>query len=85
MILPGHKTIMNNTTTTNFIVWASVSLIQLLMLDAHNSKLSSLRTDVKRLSEKVKALQSDLDERLDKQVVRHLINNWESDEEFDSR
>lgn len=66
-------------------MWASVSLIQLLMLDAHNSKISSLRTDVNRLSEKVKALQSELDERLDKQVVRHLINNWESDEEFDSR
>lgn len=69
----------------NILLWSSVSLVQLLLLHEQQRKSSALAMTVTKLTRRVRDLELDIEERFDKQVHRHLINSWESDEEYDPR
>lgn len=74
---------MNN--NINFLVWASVCVIQLFVLDAHNQRISSLESKVASLIQRVGEVEADLNCEIDKLLTQRLIDGWISDEEYDPR
>lgn len=73
---------MNN---LNFLMWATVSTFQLLVLNVYSHKINQLESLTASLAQRVSEVESDLNQQVDELIRRQLIKDWESDDDYDPR